>query len=325
MLGPVTPGELGFTQCHEHIMLSKGVSFKCCPSLWMDDIEASIKEVKAFREMGGAALVEAQPPGCNRMSEELKNISLRTGVHIVASTGFHKMQFYPKEHWIRRTDKDRLAEFFAEELTKGMYVGTEHTSPFEAGGSFRQTDAGGKVFKTRTCAGIIKTALDSCGLDGVYKELFLAAAAAQKETGAPMMVHIEQGSSPVELMCFLEDMGVDLSRVYFCHMDRACRNQEVIRQVLKRGISLEFDTIGRFKYHSDEEELKLIKGVLSEYEDQLLLSLDTTRTRLKSYCKDAVGITYILETFLPMMRKEGVSIKQLKKIFLENPAGILAW
>lgn len=325
MLGPLFPEKLGFTQCHEHLMLSKGVSYECNPSLWMDDIEASVKEVTSYRKMGGAAFVEAQPGGCNRMSEELKEISARTGVHIVASTGFHKMQFYPKGHWIGNTDRDRLAGFFIEELTKGMYVGTEHTSPFENKTSDGWKDLKGKVFQTRTCAGIIKTALDSCGLAGPYRELFPAAAKAQKETNAPMMVHIEEGSSPVSLMRFLEETGVDLRRVYFCHMDRACRNWEVFRQVLRGGVTLEFDTIGRFRYHSDEEELRLVKRILAENEEQLLMSLDTTRARLKSYCEDAAGLTYILEVFLPMMRQEGISESQLNKIFYENPGRILAW
>lgn len=325
VLGCIQPEKLGFTQCHEHLLLSKGESYRQNPVLWMDDVEASIKEAAAYGSLGGSALVEAQPAGCGRMSGGLKEISARTGVHIVASTGFHKMQFYTKGHWIGNTDRDRLAGFFVEELTQGMYIGTEQASPFENGASAGQTGIGAKVYRTGACAGMIKTALDGCGLEGVYKELFEAAAAAQKETGAPMMVHIEPGSSPMELVSFLEKRGVSPGRVYFCHMDRACGDWEVFRQVLACGVSLEFDTVGRFLYHSDEEELELIKKVLAEGEDQLLLSLDTTRARLKSYCKDAVGLTYILENFLPMMRREGILPIQLRKIFVENPGRILAW
>lgn len=46
---------------------------------------------------------------------------------------------------------------------------------------------------------------------------------------------------------------------------------------------------------------------------------------MKSYCENAVGLTYILEHFLPMMRRDGISEMQLRKIFVENPARILAW
>ena len=325
VLGPISPEELGFTQCHEHLLLSKGESYRQNPALWMDDVESSITEAKVYRERGGSALVEAQPVGCNRVSQGLEEISGRTGVHIVASTGFHKRLFYPKGHWIGNTDRARLARLFAEELTQGMYVGTEQVPPFESETLAGQTGAKTKVYRTGARAGIIKTALDVYGLEGGYRELFFAAAAAQKETDAPMMVHIEPGSSPMELVSFLETEGVDLGRVYFCHMDRACGDWEIFRQVLGCGVSLEFDTIGRFAYHSDEKELELIMQVLAENEDQLLLSLDTTRARLKSYCEDGVGLAYILEVFLPMMRQKGISEKQLSKIFLENPGRILAW
>lgn len=325
VLGLIPPKELGFTQCHEHLMLRKGESYRQNPVLWMDDVEASIKEAKAYRSLGGSALVEAQPVGCGRMSQGLEEIAGRTGVHIVASTGFHKMQFYSKGHWIRNTDRGRLEGLFVEELTRGMYVGTDFAFPLKNRRDTGLADSRAKVFQTGACAGIIKTALDGCGLEGRYRDLFQAAAAAQKETGAPMMVHIEPGSSPMELVSFLEKEKVDLGRVYFCHMDRACRDWEVFRRVLDSGVSLEFDTIGRFRYHSDEEELELIKKILAEGEDRLLLSLDTTRARLKSYCENAVGLTYILEHFWPMMRREGISEMQFGKIFVESPARILAW
>ncbi len=325
VLGSIPPKELGYTQCHEHLLLSKGESFRQNPALWMDDVEASAKEAESYCRLGGSALVEAQPVGCGRMSQGLEEISGRTGVHIVASTGFHKMQFYPQSHWIGNTGRGRLTGLFVEELTRGMYAGTEQASPLENRAFAGQAYTGAKVYQTGACAGIIKTALDGCGLEGVYTELFEAAAAAQKETGAPMMVHIEPGSSPMELVSFLEKKGVSPERVYFCHMDRACGSWEIFRQVLDSGISLEFDTIGRFLYHSDEEELDLIKKVLAEGEDRLLLSLDTTRARLKSYCENAVGLTYILEHFWPMMRREGITSIQFRKIFVDNPGRILAW
>lgn len=141
-----------------------------------------------------------------------------------------------------------------------------------------------------------------------------------------MMVHIEKGSSPLILLDFLRQRGVNLEMVYFCHMDRACGDTDIFLQVLEAGVSLEFDTIGRFKYHSDEAELELMKRVLSwGGGEQLLFSLDTTRSRLKAYDPDAVGLAYILNTFVPAMRKAGISENQIQKISVDNPRRILAW
>lgn len=311
VLGEVEPAGLGFTQCHEHLLISKGKSFEMNPVLCIDEPDKSIQELKAYGEAGGGTIVDAQPGGCNRDAVGLAEISQKTGIHIVGSTGFHKLQFYPEEHWIRTMKRDELAQFYISELTQGMCV---------------NIDQEWRPERIKAKAGIIKTALDTCDLRGRYKELFEAAVEAQKATDAPMMVHIEKGSNPEAMAEFLQERGVDTNRVYFCHMDRACESKESFLEVLKAGITLEFDTIGRFKYHSDEVELELIKRILRwGYEGQLLFSLDTTRARLKSYDPEAVGLNYILETFLPAMRECEITEEQLQKISVENPQRILAW
>ena len=309
--GEIDPNDLGFTQCHEHILLSKGKSWEVNPALCMDNLEKSEREVLAYLQKGGKALVEAQPVGCNRDAEGLRRIAEHTGASIVASTGFHKMQFYEKDHWIFEMEENRLSSLYVSELVEGMFEGLNQ--------KYAPERIGAK-------AGIIKTALDSCGLKEPYERLFRAAVRAHLETGAPIMVHIEKGSSPEELAEFLKKLGANPEKLYFCHMDRACAKLESFARVLKAGISLEFDTIGRFKYHSDEKELELFRQVL-DYggEDQLLFSLDTTRSRLKEYEPEAVGLTYILDSFLPFMQRSGITESQIRKIAWENPARILAW
>lgn len=311
VLGEIPPEKLGFTQCHEHLMLSRGKSYEINPALCIDNLEKSVEEAADYREAGGRGIVEAQPVGCNRDCQGLESIARKTGLHIVASTGFHKLQFYPENHWIYALGEQELARLYISELLEGMYQGL---------------DCQWKPVRQKAKAGIIKTALDSCNLEGTYEVLFRAAAQAQAETGAAMMVHIETGSSPELLADFLRERGVNLKKVYFCHMDRACTGRRSFQKVLEVGISLEFDTIGRFKYHSDQEEIRLMKQILEAgHEEQLLFSLDTTRTRLKAYAPDAVGLTYILKDFIPQMRSAGITDDQIQKIAVQNPRRILAW
>ena len=310
VLGKIESKNLGFTQCHEHLLLRKGTSFEINPALFMDNREWSEQEVMDYKKAGGCALVEAQPGGCGRDAEGLEKISRKTGVHIVASTGFHKLLFYPEKHWIRTVEERKLCEFYCKELTEGMYTDTDL--------KFFEKQQQGK-------AGIIKTALDKCNLQGQYAVLFRAAVRAQKETGAPLMVHIEAESDLNELLKFFKAERINMEKVYFCHMDRACA-EESFWKVLETGAALEFDTIGRFKYHSDKEEIALIKRIFERgYERQLLCSLDTTRERLKTYTPEGVGLAYILKTFIPEMRKQGITEEQVQKIFRENPGRILAW
>jgi len=311
VLGLIEPEKIGFTQSHEHIVIDEGQSAKVDPALCIDDPVKSAWELSAFRISGGSSIVDAQPGGCGRNVEKLLSVSKESGVNIIASTGFHKMKFYPEDHWIRTITEEKASELFTHELLRGMYDGTD----FE----FLPWERGAK-------AGIIKTAFDVTELGEPCGRLFRAAAEAQKVSGAPFMVHIERGSDPVHLKDFLKKQGVPPEKTYFCHLDRACDSYDVMKQILDSGITLEFDTIGRPKYHDDMQEIKIIRQILSYgYEDQLLISLDTTRKRLRTYDEGAIGLTYILHRFIPMMLESGISEKQIKKMTVENPRRILQW
>ena len=69
--GILPPEALTFCQCHEHILLSKGVSWQRNHALCMEDIQKSMQELLDYRAAGGSTIVDAQPVGCNRMTKEL--------------------------------------------------------------------------------------------------------------------------------------------------------------------------------------------------------------------------------------------------------------
>lgn len=302
--GAIRPGQLGFCQCHEHLAISKGTSWEKNPVLLIDDPEKSTREAAQLLKSGGQTIVDAQPGGCNRMEETLLAISRRTGLNIIASTGFHKLCFYPEGHWLFTMSVDELSHIFSHELSIGMYrdIDTEFHPDY------------GPVL-----AGIVKTALDTEGLTPVYRKLFTAAARAARAADVPVMVHIEQGSDPVQLFLFLEELGVHPGRMIFCHMDRAIPDLAIHKKLLSEGIFLEYDTIGRFKYHSDLREIEIFQSMIADgFEDQLLFSLDTTRARLKAYEPGAIGLDYLLATFVPLMESHGITRQQTEKISHHN-------
>lgn len=301
----VSPSSLGFCHGHEHVFISKGRSAEINGALRIDDADKSISELKDFYRAGGRALVDAQPVGCNRDAARLEEISRSSGVRIIASTGFHKTLFYPEEHWIFRANSDELYAIFKTELTEGMYVGCDASYPKNV---------------TKIRSGQVKTALDACGVAGPYEKLFAAAARAAADTGRPLMVHIERGSDPIELADFLASAGVSPERTVFCHMDRAIDDINAHYAVCSRGIYLEYDTICRPKYHDDGREAEIIRLILDAgFEDRLTMGLDATRARLKSY-GGTPGLAYIIETFIPLLKKRGVTDAQIRKAFIDNPS-----
>lgn len=305
VLGPVAGEALGICQPHEHIYLHKGKSYEINRDLCIDQEALSLQELKQYRACGGGAIGDAQPVGCGRQAAVLARLSRESGVHIVASTGFHKMQFYPEDHWIFHWSAEQLQDLFCRELTTGMFALCDDHPPRE---------------QTVHRAGQIKCALDSGPLNRQYTKLFEAAAQAARQTQCPVMVHIEAGSQPLLLARFLLDQGLSPHRLAFCHMDRAVPDFTQHRQVLEMGILLEYDTIAREKYLSRAQEIQLIQKVLDlGYEDQLMLSLDTTRARLQSYGGQP-GLGYILTQFVPALQQAGIDRKQIAKMQIHNPA-----
>ena len=64
-----------------------------------------------------------------------------------------------------------------------------------------------------------------------------------------------------------------------------------------KGCYLCYDSIHRYKYVSEKEELDLIQKILMNgYDSQVVISLDTTNQRLRAYEAKDMGLDYILNT-----------------------------
>jgi phosphotriesterase-related protein len=311
VLGALKPNDLGWCQIHEHLSLVQGYLCTLNPDFLIDDREKTLNELGMYRRAGGRSVVDAQPVGCCRDAGELAALSKGAGVNVVASTGFHRRGFYPENHWLFGCDSGELEELFVSELLEGMFAGCDVIRPGR---------------QTAIRAGVIKTACDANGMDGVSAKLFSAAAKASVSTGAPIMVHTERGSRPTEVLNFLLDRGAAPDRIIFCHMDRSCPDLSIHENILSEGAYLEYDTIGRPKYHDDADEITIIKTALEKgYEDRIMCSLDVTRARLKAYTPGAIGLDYILTAFKDKMRDGGITATQIQKMTEFNSAAVLAW
>lgn len=305
VLGLIEDEDLGYCHSHEHLFIADGVPAQVNPALRIDDFDKTIQELLLYKQAGGRAIVDAQPLGCGRMGTMLLEASRESGIHIIASTGFHKLALYPDNHWIRAFDQSKLTQVFIRELTDGM---------------FEQSDGAEPVNMINARAGIIKTAMDEERMKDVEKKWFRAAAEAALETGAPIMCHIESSNQAIEIVKFYQEIGVKNEQMIICHLDRKLDRMDAHIQLAEQGIYLEYDTIGRYKYHSDEEEASFIKHMVDcGFEDFLLLGLDTTRERLKSYGA-SIGLDHISTRFIPLLRELGISEIAIHKMMVENPA-----
>jgi len=309
VLGDIEPSTLGFCQSHEHLSIACTCPMAGGPQRCIDDPEKNLAELNLYYAAGGRAMVDAQPVGCGRDAAMLHRISKESGVNIIASTGFHKLPYYPAEHWLNSESEEELTRLFISELNQGMYLDGDITFPSRQGNAK---------------AGQIKTALDTEGLSSRYQKLFTASSEAVRATGCALMAHIEIDSDPRRLADFLVKLGLPPDRIIFCHLDRAVADIRVHKEICEQGIYLEYDTICHPKYHDDEKEAGIILELVEAgYEKQLLMSLDTTRSRLASY-GGVPGLAYILNVFIPLLLSKGLTETQIKSFFVENPARVFA-
>ena len=191
VLGPVPPSELGPTTTHEHLYIDFSFMFRPAQdspapeladapitlenvgwvrrnyhsnrsNLHLTDLDTTIKEVAMYRDAGGGAIVDATTIGIGRNPEALARISRESGVHVIMGAGFYVDAVHP-EDMAQRSVAD-LAREISADITEGV-----------AGSGIK--------------AGIIGEMGCTWPLTVNERKTLSAAAIAQRETGAAVLIH----------------------------------------------------------------------------------------------------------------------------------------
>jgi len=300
--GPISPDQLGVTLPHEHVYIQ----------LWeipgrndyagqLEDDDVLDKEIAAFKRLGGQSIVDCTVSGIGRSPERLQRLSERTGVNVLMGCGWYREPYYPAEDLIDRRAVDHLARQIISEIHEG-------------------------VRQTGIRPGIIgEIGTDKSWVSAQEERVHRAAARAQLATGLALTTHsIGKPVGLAELDIF-EDEGVDPGRVVIGHCDHPFSLfLDYHQQILKRGATVQFDTLGNKAKEFDERALRILLQLLDRgYASQLLLSQDVCKTPHLRHLGGS-GFCYVLETFLPMLRKAGVPEELITTMMVENPKRLLA-
>ncbi|MGI6070520.1 MAG: phosphotriesterase family protein [Blautia sp.] len=307
--GPLDEKLAGHCQPHEHVYITQTPALLTNPELRLNNLAASIEELKLYKKAGGDTLVDANPLATGRDALALKSASERSGVQIIACTGYHIPVFYTKDHWIWSAAEADLEALFIKELTEGMFLGGCYGWP---------------VYQTDIKAGLVKAMLTAEGVSGRTETLLRAAGRATAKTGTSLMLHTEYGKGALEAVRLLKEQGLDAERILICHVDRQAEDLTIHEKIAETGVFMEYDTITLFEFHDNASEIRLLRHMISHgFLDQLLLSTDPTADRLKSY-EGSCGMDYILTVFIPMLRDNGFTEEEIRKITRENPRRALS-
>ena len=337
VLGPVHPSELGATTTHEHLYADFSFMYRPAqdsPSpeladapitlenlgwirrnyysnrsnLQLLDVDTAIEEVRKYREVGGGAIVDATTKGIGRNPNALAEISRESGVHIIMGAGFYVAAAHPED--MNGRNMDDLAREIVGDIEEGV-----------EGSGVR--------------AGIIGEVGCTWPLALNERKSLSAAAIAQRETGAAILIHPgRHPDAPLEILKLLANGGADISRVIMAHLDRTVFEFVALQSIAASGCYLEWDLFGNegsyyplaeIDMPSDAQRLDFIKRIADGgYSDKIVIGQDIfTKHRLVRYGGHGYG--HMVENIVPKMRRKGFSEDTIRAITVGNPAGILAF
>jgi phosphotriesterase-related protein len=225
----MTVDQLGVVDAHSHVWIEP-VPGANLDGLILDDADAITAELIDYKMAGGRAIVDCQPGGCGRNGRMLRQISLRSGVYIVACTGFHLRRYYPAEAALWQQSASEALTAFMDEVQQGLVETRQEEQPVYPG-----------FFKIAA-----ETTLSSSPVP-----LFRAAAAACRASGLVIEMHTEKGAGVEDFLEFFLGQGVSPDRLVFCHMDK--RPDFGLHQELATAdVMLEYDTFVRPKYEPQQ-------------------------------------------------------------------------
>jgi phosphotriesterase-related protein len=256
----------------------------------MEDLDVMAQEMRSAAAEGVACIVDAGHPDMGRSFQFLKQLSLKSGMPIVAGAGYYTQPFYPPE--IARWDEDEITQ----ELLRQTMA--------EAIGAF----------------GEIGT-WDAMTPD--ERKVFRAVGKAHLATNLPIFTHTNMGKGALEQLDVLESVGVRPQRVAIGHLGGlADPKGEVQKAICKRGAFVGFDRQGGA---GDADQIPAVMALLEAgYTDKLLFSSDF------SFAYDlkrsgGAGYAKTVTVFGPKLLKAGVPQSTLHGILVNNPRRFLAF
>ncbi|WP_165356948.1 phosphotriesterase family protein [Nocardioides zhouii] len=298
VLGEVEPGSLGLTLCHEHLVTAP--RSRDGDDLVLDDAERALAELAIFRQAGGGALVELTVRELGRDVTSLRDLSARSGVHVVSATGHVSV-----DHWHGVTDVDALTvDQLVDEMTGDLTMGVDGTD---------------------VRAGIIKAGSSRDEVTAAERRVLTAAGQSQRITGAPITTHTTAGTMAPEQAHILLAAGADPRRVCLGHLDRRLSYEEH-RALARDGFFLGYDCISKDWYEPDSKRVETILRLVDDgFGEHVLLSGDLARRSSWVSWGGGPGYSYIPWRFIPWLRREGLDDAAIGRLTVENPARLLTW
>jgi phosphotriesterase-related protein len=271
---------------------------------YLSDEQTAVDEVMEFKRRGGNTIVDVTSIGLKRDPQALRRVASTTGLNIVMGASWYRKSWHPSDM------DDRSVESLTDEIVRDVTVG---------------------VGDTGIRSGIIGEVGTQGGpLTPNEIKVIKASGRASRSTGAAVTLHTSaQLHEQSKILDLLAAEGADLRRVVIGHSNPIATDMALLTQLLGRGAYIQFDLLGRTptvrsRVTDTDVARAIIDLITAGYAERILLSQDVcTKIQLKAY--GGTGFSFILEQFVPYLKRLGVTDQQIETIMVANPRRVLTF
>jgi phosphotriesterase-related protein len=313
ILGDLDTGDLGFTLTHEHVWQSAAGVNVTYPEFFdrQSIVDKAVAQLREAYEEGVRTIVDVTTFDLGRDVMLTKDVALRSGINVIASTGFYVD--IPRIFW--GADPDEVAQLFVKEIQVG-------------------------IEETGIKAGIIKVASDAGLDDGLTQAeeiVVRAAARASLQTGTPITTHTNAPARTGDLQVkIFESEGLDLNRVCIGHSNDTT-DIGYLSGLADKGVWLGLDTFPgpdpQLSQNSQsrpdwEQRTEVVKTLIDAgYGNRILLSHDwcvikpwgsrEEQEQVQRFNPDSY--LFVTRRVLPRLEEMGCSRELINQIMVDNP------
>lgn len=332
VLGPIAGDAMGITLPHEHLLIDFEVMFRepatgaerglsrqpvslanlgwvrhhfssNLDNLQLLDETVARDEALLFKHAGGQTFVDPTNRGLARDPLALARVARATGLNIIMGSGYYVAAAHPPGMDTRTVDD------IARELVTDLTVGVDGTG---------------------VRAGFIGEIGTTWPWTDNEKKVVRAAVAAQRETGAALMIHPGRHERlPLAIVDFIRKEGADLERTIMCHIERTIADRGVLLELAATGVRLEYDLFGletsyypynpAFDMPNDGERMRQILFLIERgHLAQILMSHDIAYKHCLTKW-GGFGYHHLLVNVIPRLRDRGADDRTIQTLLVDNP------
>ncbi len=297
--GWLTRRQMGFVLPHEHVMVDFVGADQIGPGRYHAEevFQLALPKLLAIKQKGGNTFIDCTPNYIGRDVALLQRLAQASGLNIITNTGYYGaagQKFLPPQVFTETAEQ--LAARWVREWEEG-------------------------IDGTGIRPGFMKIGADDGPLTEAQQKTVRAAALAHRQTGLTIGMHCGKGVAQ-EALQIIQGLGVAPSAYIWIHAQNEPR-RELHLAAARSGAWVEFDGMHPAYQAIDAQEQHL-NFLLDMKREKLLhralISQDSGWYNVgEAQGGKFAGYTDLFDHFLPLLRQNGFSQKELDRLFIQQP------